>query len=201
MRCEEANKLIMAHVDGRLGRFKTEKFERHLDACPRCREEYELEVQIASAFSMDTEGIAGPFFVEDVLGNIETALEWEYAQLRVNVAPKVVALAGAAAVVVVTLILWSTGWGAFGETGAITVFLADAKSLGGGWVTGLSGLFEGVYGSLVMVYHSIMTALGTLSAQYTATIAIVTALSGIASVGLIERFRRKFAEELKTCDQ
>ncbi len=198
MRCEEVNKLIMDYIDGRLGRFKTEKFERHIEACRACREEYEAELKMASAFDIEAEGIAGPFFVEDVFANIDTALEREYALLRINGTPKIVALAGAVAVMVVALVLWSTGWGAFGESGTIRLVIADASTTGGEWFTGLGGLLVGVYDALAAGFHSVMAVLGAFSAHYTSAIAILTALCGIASVGLIERFRRKFAEELRT---
>jgi len=199
MRCSEVKKLMMAYIDGKLGESQAETLERHLDACPLCRNDYASEIEMTAAFKTDATGYAGPFFADDVMRWVDSALETEYARFRVNKLQRIVMSVSTACVLIVAYLIWQMDWfGIWGQS-SVGAYLAEGFTIVGAWFSAIGVMLQGYFESGQTIYNVSTSQVASAVSGYISTIVVITVLALITCIGLIGIFRRKLVEELRIC--
>lgn len=76
MRCDEAEPLLLRRLERRLGAAESQRVERHLALCERCRATVETQERVAAVLSARPAVEAPVGFAHRVMANLDTSPGW-----------------------------------------------------------------------------------------------------------------------------
>lgn len=90
LKCREAERMVMPYIEGRLSDMELEKFLRHIEICPDCREELEIYYTVSEGLKQLDEDESGDY---DITGALEDSLDLSWLRVRAAKLRKVVCYA------------------------------------------------------------------------------------------------------------
>ncbi len=195
MRCHDVRDRLMSYIDGRLAEPDASVLETHLEACPRCRREYEAEVELVTAFRTDVTGLAGEGFLAGVERRIDRTPTPVAAPVRV-IRLRRAAAAAAVLVAFIAFGLLSEDSDAIGTESELTGYTIGAAELARGVVESAESFTGSLYETGSATWRDAQSSVHETLAPHVTLIAIGTAAASLLCAALVLHSRRSMREVL-----